>query len=110
MPFKLDLVSFYGLWVSMSVWEPLHQYGGEAPSHRLPPDHRENSCSAVSLDTVPADWGQIWAHMVPIESANKRQTGALTQRDPLLRATEPSGAPLCSSEPHVANSQPSASI
>lgn len=27
--------------------------------------------------------GQIWAHMVPIESANKRQTGAMTQCDPL---------------------------
>lgn len=28
--------------------------------------------------------GQTWAHMVPIEGANKRQAGAMTQGDPLL--------------------------
>lgn len=56
---------------------------GDAPSHPLPLGHWENSQSTVSLDTIPADWGQIWAHMVPIEGANKRQTGAMTQRDPL---------------------------
>lgn len=43
---------FYGLWVSMSVWEPR-----VAPSHPLPLGHREDSYSAVSLDTVPADRG-----------------------------------------------------
>lgn len=31
----------------------------------------------------PVDWGHICAHMVPIERANKRQTGAMTQCDPL---------------------------
>lgn len=38
--------------------------------------------------------GQIWAHMVPNESANKRQTGAMTQCDPLWGATESCWAPL----------------
>lgn len=66
----------------MSLWDPWDQYG-EASSHQLPLDHWEDSGSPVSLDTVPADQGRIWAHMVPIESANKRQTGAVTQSDPL---------------------------
>lgn len=54
----------------------------DVSSHWLPLDQRENS-QAVSLDTIPVDRGKIWAHMVPIESANKRQTGAMTQGDPL---------------------------
>lgn len=66
----------------MSVWEPWDQDGG-CPVHQLPLGHQENSQSPVSLDTVPPDQGQIWAHMVPIESANKRQTGAMTHCDPL---------------------------
>jgi len=85
------------LWTSMRGRPP-------PPSHWLPPDHREDSWSAVPLDTVPADRGQIWAHMVPIESANKRQTGAMTQCDP------PPHHPLASQSPSVADSQPSASI
>lgn len=55
----------------------------DVPSHPLPLDHRENSQATVSLDTIPVDRGKIWAHMVPIESANKMQTGAMTQGDPL---------------------------
>lgn len=50
--------------------------------HWLPLDQRGNS-QAVSLDTIPVNRGKIWAHMVPIESDNKRQTGAMTQGDPL---------------------------
>lgn len=48
----------------------------------LPLDQRGDS-QAVSRDTIPGDGGKIWAHMVPIESANKRQTGAMTRGDPL---------------------------
>lgn len=63
----------WGLWTNMM----------DVPSHPLPLDHRENSQATVSLDTIPVDRGKIWAHMVPIERANKRQTGAMTQGDPL---------------------------
>ncbi|KAK5879186.1 hypothetical protein CesoFtcFv8_024515 [Champsocephalus esox] len=38
--------------------------------------------------------GQIWAHMVPIESANKRQTGAMTQCDPLFEGDRAEPGPL----------------
>lgn len=61
----------------LSVW------GGDVPFHQLSLVHKEDSQSPVSLDTVPVDLGRIWAHMVPIESANKRQKGAMTQCDPL---------------------------
>lgn len=79
MPVKQSSASFYGLWESMTV-------GALGPLRGT-----TSSLWAIGTTLVPFPWilpqqageGGIWAHMVPIQNANKQETEALTRCDPV---------------------------